>query len=125
MGYRSQIALIVTLPKKVSYDTMLSKFKKAWNDDDDFACCFRVSSDKNEYGRYLKLITKSDLKWYETYFKQVDDFMKIVREFEDTYKSGGLHYLRLGEDLTDVEEIIQGEPQEYVGFYRSLSVDDD
>ena len=109
MGYRSEIGVMITMPKHAKYEDIIKRFRKGWNDDEDFDYCFEIKR-KEYYGdRFIFIHSKIDLKWYEGSFKDVDGFMDVIRKWTDTYKTGGVHYVRIGERVDDLEEEIYGD----------------
>jgi len=120
MGYRSEIGVMVTMPKHAKYEDIIKRFRKGWNDDEDFDHCFDIKT-KEYYGdRFIFIRTKVDLKWYEGTFKEVDNFMKVIRNWTNNYKTGGVHYVRIGESVDDLEEEIFGDIEECVQIQRSM-----
>ena len=120
MGYRSEISILVTLPKRVSAQKIINEFKKAWGEDfNDY-----FSTDKKCVANCVYIGTKEDLKWYEGIFgyEEVNRFMDIVYHWKDHFKSGGIHYIRLGEDFSDTEEIVNGEVEEYLQVNRIVEL---
>ena len=122
MGYRSEVAILITLPENVSARKVINKFKKAWGDY-NFEEDFEVDTESVNGCVYIG--TKGDLKWYEGKqfgYKEVNDFMELVRNWEDYYETGGVHFLRIGENFDDVEEIVSGEVDEFLQLTRSISL---
>ena len=121
MGYRSEVAMLITLPENVSARKIINRFKKIWGDY-NFEEDFEVDTTSVEGCVYLAI---SDIKWYEGKqfgFKEVNGVMELVRNWEDYYRTGGVHYIRIGENYDDVEEIISGEVNEYLGLRRSIEL---
>ena len=115
MGYRSEVGVLITVPLKVNSDKLLNKIKKAWGED--FEKCFEIKQFVEDY-RYLALHCDW-IKWYESY-GCVKRFMDFIRSWE--YASGGVHYVRIGESLEDLEELIYGCPEKYIEIERYMSL---
>jgi hypothetical protein len=49
--------------------------------------------------------------------------MDFVNSWDDNYKDGGIHYLRIGEDYDDIEEIVYGEPMKYIHLFRYMKLE--
>ena len=120
MGYRSEIGVMVTMPKHVKYENVINRFRNCWNSQSDFDHCFDVKC--NAYGgdRFVFIHTKFDLKWYEGTYDEVTKFMQVIRNWQDIYKSGGVHYVRIGESIEDLEEECRGNIEECVQIERSM-----
>lgn len=120
MGYRSEINILITLPENVSARKVINKFKKAWGED--FNEYFSTDDECVENCLYIG--TKEDLKWYEGSFEAVTNFMELVRNWEDYYKTGGIHFIRLGENYDDIEEICSGDVMnmKYLGLSRTTTL---
>ena len=123
MGYRSEIGILVTLPRGVKASTMLKKMFGAW-EENDFNYCFEVKERHEEFN-YLFVHTKHDIKWYEDCYQDVTKTMKFIRDFEKHYKTGGVHYLRIGESIEDVEEELRGECERIIQLERIMATDFD
>ena len=119
MGYRSEIGCLVTCPKHVAGSKIISRFKKAFGED--FDACFDVKQFSNGEDSFV-YIHGDWLKWYEDSYSDVMAFMDIVHTWEDHYKTGGVHFVRIGESLGDIEEDYRGDPQQYIEVYSQMSV---
>lgn len=121
MGYRSEISVLVTLPKNVSARKVVNAFKKAWGDY-DFKECFEVDSASVEGCVYIGTI--EDLKWYtgSLGFEEVNNFMELINHWEEHFKSGGVHFIRIGESYDDVEEIVSGDVKQYLSLNRVVEL---
>lgn len=120
MGYRSGVSILITLPENVSARKVINKFKKAWGED--FKDYF-TTDDKSVDG-CLYIGTKEDLKWYTGCygFEEVNRFMEIVNHWEEHFETGGIHFIRLGENYDDVEEIVSGDVMEYLSLNRIVEL---
>lgn len=117
MGYRSEIGILVTLPRGVKAKTMVNHLFKKW-DKDEFKQCFEVKERYEEFN-YVYIHTTRDLKWYES-FKDVGATMKFIRDFENHYKTGGIHFVRIGEEMDDIEEEIKGDCERIIQLERYM-----
>lgn len=121
MGYRSEIGCLITCPVKVSAGKIIQKLRGVWGDDEDFNSCFKVSEFSNGEDRFV-YVHADWLKWYDGSYDDVTAFMEFIRSWEDRYQSGGVHYVRIGESLGDVEEEIHGDPQQYINVYSTMEL---
>jgi hypothetical protein len=117
MGYRSSIGVLFTLPDKIKSKKVADDLLKVYPDlyDDFTLTCIK------EDHEYLYLRTKNDLKWYDSYI-EVSNFMEFLRDFDEKYKGGGVHFLRIGENYEDNEEIIYGDIEKCIQFQRSMYI---
>ena len=118
MGYRSEIGILITIPEETNSDELISKIKDLWGDD--FYDCFSVK--KFSEGKYNFLTFHSNwIKWYGTYtcVMNVENF---IENWEDNYKTGGIHFIRIGEDYDDFEEKYYGTPEKYIDCVRYLEI---
>ena len=121
MGYRSEIGILITLPESVKGEEIINKFKKAWCYG-ELEDCFDIDDEESMKG-FVFIHSKIDLKWYEGFegFEDVNNTMKLIRSWEDMYSTGGISFLRIGEDYEDNEEEYYGEPDRYMCLERSMS----
>lgn len=120
MGYRSDIGILITLPENVSAKEIIDKFRKAYGEE-DFDDYFEVDEDV----RGCVYLHVSDVKWYEGKdfgYKEVNNVMELVRNWEEHFKTGGIHYIRIGEAYDDLEEIVNGDVEEYLGVSRTIEL---
>ena len=112
MGYRSVVKVLITsdspalinkaykmIPKK-----LFSEYN--WKEND-----FRKDLCRIEFhAEYVK--------WYNGY-EDVELFNKWMSEVEELLgEQGGIHFVRIGEDISDVEENAFGSPFEYINICR-------
>ena len=114
MGYRSEVDILINLPKHVSAQKMVDKFKKAWGEDFDIV---DTTSVKN-----CVFLSIDWVKWYEGTYKEVDNIMKLVNRWESHYKTGGIHFVRIGESIEDTEEIISGDCERILNVERIVTL---
>ena len=112
MGYRSEVGCLITVPAKVNSEKLVKKIHSLYQFDN-----VKIL---DRYGVRLIYLHDSWVKWYEECYDDVKAFMEFVHNWP--YKTGGVHFLRIGESYDDVEEIVKGEPQEYIQMERSMSV---
>lgn len=112
MGYRSEVGVLITVPDKVNSDKLVKKINSLINDYDSVEFY-------NKYGGRFVYLRWDWVKWYDS-FDDIHDFMEFLGSWP--YKTGGVHFMRIGESSEDVEEAFYGSPQEYIDLHRSMSV---
>ena len=122
MGYRSEIGILITCPKRVSGDKIISRMKKAWNTEngDDLEKDFSITEVLDGKHRYVGFHCDW-IKWYES-FDCVRKVMDYIGTWDENYKSGGVHFVRIGESLGDIDEMCFGDPESYIDVWSSMSV---
>ena len=120
MGYRSEVGILITLPENTTKNEIIKELASEWKEE-EFNDCFSVV-ELNE-GKCVYIHTEYDLKWYEDIYEDVKGTMEWINDFEERYDTGGVHFLRIGENLDDTEEIIVGEPERYIEFYRYMRIE--
>lgn len=125
MGYRSQVACVISVDRqrvddKLIYDKAkfkemigfmkLSRFWDLWNRTDDDRKCFGWADGKFVfYG--------ADFKWYPDY-EDVRAFHDMFNQLSDIEGISG-YFLRVGEERDDVEEDHFGDDPDWDMFYAS------
>ncbi len=112
MGYRSEVGVLITVPNKVNSDKLVKKISNLISDYDSVEVY-------NKYGGRFVYLHWDWVKWYES-FEDVHDFMEFLGLWP--YKTGGAHFMRIGESADDTEEAYYGNPEEYIDLHRSMSV---
>lgn len=112
MGYRSEVGCLITVPNKTNSDNLAKKIANIYKFDD-------VKVFEQWGVRYIYL-HDNWVKWYEDVFDDVKAFMEFIHSWP--YKTGGVHFLRIGESYDDVEEYVNGDPQEYIQLERSMYI---
>lgn len=116
MGYRSEVGVLFTLPTNKTIEQVIKELLFYYPDlKEDFSIT-TINEDKE----YLFIRTKFDLKWYKN-FTDVKDFMGYLYDFGEL-KDAGVHYLRIGENYEDIEEIIYGKPLKYLKLERYIDL---
>lgn len=117
MGYRSEVGVLITVPAKVNSDKLVKKLRRVYGEcfDDDFDSVEVY----NRYDNRLIYLHADWIKWYESY-DDIHAFMEFLGMWP--YKTGGVHFLRIGESADDVEESYYGDPQEFIDLHRSMSI---
>lgn len=117
MGYRSDVAVMITAENKENFKKYLEELKN------DPLLKQLVSYGKMaDNGRDGIRLNWESIKWYDTFgtFPEINAFEewldKIVEDEETSY-----HFVRIGEDLEDVEENIEGDPKYWVYITRQLT----
>ena len=123
MGYRSEIGILVTLPRGVKAKTMVEKLFSKW-DKEDFENVFEVKERYEEFN-YVYIHSKYDIKWYDTCYEDVKATMNFIRDFENHYKTGGIHFVRIGENNDDLEEEYKGDCERIIEVQRYMATDFD
>ena len=119
MGYRSEVGVLITVPNRVNSNKLVEKIARIYGDY--FKQDFSVKQFKEDDIEFISLHCDW-IKWYES-FRDVGKFMKFIRSWEDHYKTGGVHYVRIGEDQCDVDDECFGEPAKYIELVRYMEVD--
>ena len=151
MGYRSEVTIIIQantenvnnhIQKEINHvqklgalDTSEEKWamflaevavkpktELAWREissgiDDGFGNTLELDKEK----RRITMIFP-DIKWYESY-QDVDSYMALfhsVKPYEDYIDA---IYLRIGEDLEDMEEEVYGDGYQLASIERSIEID--
>lgn len=120
MGYRSEVGILITLPKRVKSETIISKLFSKW-DKKDLKQVFQIKTFE-EYGIKYVYAHADWLKWYDETFEDEKATMNFIHRFKDNYKTGGVHFIRIGESYDDTEEIVVGEPAKFLGLERYLTL---
>ena len=114
MGYRSDVCmriefenaeqLLKAMQKLVEFEMEADKqaIVKGWNGCD------------------VMIVQWLSVKWYDDFYSDVKEIMEWFKGLENDCK--GAHYMRIGEDYTDLEEIVIGEPYDYISLNRSFDI---
>lgn len=117
MGYRSEVGILITVPAKVNSNRLLERLCKMYGGK--FEDMKQFSDGENRF-IYLH---EGWVKWYEDSYDDVKAIMNFIYNWEDHYKTGGVHYVRIGEHVSDVDELTFGEPHQYINMERYLTLD--
>ena len=94
MGYRSEVAFVISFETKEELDNYLAPrllYEIFREDRDSF---FRVAWDDASV-----LFHNEDVKWYDDY----KDVQALTRLYKDAVDAGGAYrFIRIGEDMNDV-----------------------
>ena len=115
MGYCSEIGILITLPKNKTSEKIVNELTKLMSD-------FKDNFDITHKDNWVYCHTKMSLKWYSSY-EDVKAVMEWINDFEDNYKTGGIHYLRIGESIEDIEEKVLGKPEKYIELFRGMDIE--
>ena len=115
MGYRSNVAVVITAEnkfKKYLEELKTNEVMRPLIEEADFA-------DNGEDGIRLSW---SSIKWYNylgTYPEIIafEEWLDKITEDEGT----SYHFVRVGEELDDIEEKIEGDPKYWIYIERQLS----
>ena len=118
MGYRSEVGILITVPARMTAESIVMALSKKWTDWHE---CFETSKFKENGIQFVYVHTKFDIKWYEETYEDVKATMKAIHNWK--YKTGGCHYIRIGESWEDTEEIVAGDPAKYLNFYRYFALE--
>lgn len=116
MGYRSEVGILITVPKRIKPETMVKKLFSKWKAN-ELKDCFKITYFE-EFGSKFVYAYCSWIKWYAETFEDEKATMHFINNYG--YKTGGIHFVRWGEDYDDVEEIIVGKPQKWLQFERRI-----
>ena len=116
MGYRSEVAVRIEVPTSTTAKELIERIEKDYvklNDlfDD-------VVVDKEFNFEVIKLHTDY-VKWYDT-FDDVYAFHRFLDDFGDECEEekGAYHFIRIGEDLSDIDERCVGDLYSYMSMTR-------
>ena len=113
MGYRSDVYLKTT---KEGYKKIREMVRK---DEDAFHLFThpdRMTITQNSDGEYISMEWQY-LKWYSEY-DEVKAIDNAIDELSDTVP---IHFIRLGEDIEDIEERFYY-PNDYKGYFEGLDI---
>ena len=117
MSYRSEVGCLITVQNKVNSGKLLKRLEKVYGE------CFSSDFDVvKEYRRYTSrcIYLHADwIKWYGC-FEDISAFMDFIGSWP--YKTGGVHFVRIGESVDDVEEACYGDPQEFLDICRYIGI---
>jgi hypothetical protein len=120
MGYRSDVKALIY---PVSGETNLLEYEKLKTlMNTTFKDVFEAWDDEyfkwNDKCRVLEFSAES-IKWYDSYpdIQKFTNFLEEVRELEYEYE-----FIRLGEDMDDIEEDSTGDSQGFLYVSRSIEV---
>ena len=123
MGYRSEVAVRFDLPSKFGNDVkgFLEEIKKQTgiknlNDLFDGYYTDKFYSEEDN----VVILYAEYVKWYSGFYDDVDKFEEFMNDFEDFYEDGAVHFVRIGENLEDIEEKIIGDPSGYLDVIREV-----
>lgn len=139
MGYRSDVAIRLELPKGMKSEDVLSKLGKFTNNE--YTNLFNNIKTKNitEDVECILLLAES-IKWYSDYsdVKSVKEFLRWFEEEIDNNETlldtnkfyigeklnfhfyGAYHFVRIGEDLNDIEEYQYGNLWDWIYVIREI-----
>lgn len=119
MGYRSSFKLSVSDKGKKIIDKKLSKWIEYNKDEEDYAKPFAWEYENKKENHYI--LGGEHLKMYNE-FEEIKLLKESMREMYDNEIS--YHYIRLGEDVSDIEEdYSENEDDEIIqlDLYREIS----
>ena len=94
MGYRSEVAFVISFETKEELDNYLAPRLLDENIREDRDSFFRVAWDDASV-----LFHNEDVKWYDDY----KDVQALTRLYKDAVDAGGAYrFIRIGEDMNDV-----------------------
>lgn len=94
MGYRSEVAFVISFETKEELDNYLAPRLLDENIREDRDSFFRVAWDDASV-----LFHTEDVKWYDDY----KDVQALTRLYKDAVDAGGAYrFIRIGEDMNDV-----------------------
>lgn len=107
MGYRSDVCM------RIEYDTkeQLDKAKAQVKEFEFQPNEIDISNNHYRDGMVLTLVWYN-AKWYDFDYDYTKDIMAWFKDQENG------HYMRIGEDYTDVEEMVVGSPSDFISLVR-------
>ena len=141
MGFRSDVAIRLELPKGMKSEDVLSKLGEFTNNDytnlfdsikaknitEDVECILLVAESVKWYGSYADVKgVENFLNWFE---KEIDNNETLL-DTNNFYIGGKLnfhfygayHFVRIGEDLTDIEEHQYGNLWDWIYIIREIDL---
>lgn len=94
MGYRSNVFLKTNKTGYIMLKELNDNIKEEENRPLKYATIEKTKSDFYKISFY-------SFKWYEGEYEEVDNFMKMILELDE--QDIPYSYIRLGEDITDIE----------------------
>jgi hypothetical protein len=122
MGYRSNVTTVITVENKKNFKKYLKELKEL-KDDESMKELIDDAEFTDNGVDGIRLSWES-IKWYNclgSYPEIIafENWLDKIAEDEDT----SYHFVRIGEDLDDVEERIEGDPKYWVYIERRLETD--
>jgi hypothetical protein len=119
MGYRSdgKIVFYATIPENHAVI-------KLWVDENFPKKDFDYEERRSD-GRTLMVFSFEDWKWYESY-PEIQAITKAMEAFcvlfdgDDVSVQGAMEFIRLGEELEDIEQRYSGHSEYIIGVNRSV-----
>lgn len=118
MGYRSEVMVAITVENEDNFKKYLEELK-----DNRFFHLIDGDTISTNGKDGIKLHWPS-IKWYNTFgsYPEINEFESWLDEIVED-EGTSYHFIRVGEELEDVEERIEGDPNYWVYIDRSLSAD--
>lgn len=114
MGYRSDVAVVITVERKESFELILNELNAM-----ELVKKYGSISDNGVDGICIKW---ESIKWYTGFmgYDEINAFVKwLSKEAEEENIS--YHFIRIGEDVSDIEEKVEGEPLYWAYVERSIT----
>ena len=119
MSYRSNVAIMITAENKDNFKKYLEELKtdKLLK---ELVLCGEISDNGVDGIR----LSWENIKWYNTFgtYPEINAFEdwldKIIEDDATSY-----HFIRIGEDLEDIEERVEGDPKYWVYITRKLETE--
>ena len=113
MGYNSEVCVRFDIPTRMTQDSFIKRIEK------DCKCKLSNLFDKIYKKDKVLYLYTGWVKWYNN-FPDVENFENFVHNFEDKFKTGGVHFIRIGEDLGDIDDYSFGNPSDYISIIEQV-----
>lgn len=143
MGYRSEVAVRLELPKGMSSSFMMQKIVEAIGGEvnnmfehykietiaTDVECITLYDSYIKWYSLYSDVIAFNNLlQWFEGLIEEnnlqtMNGSKQFYVEDVDYNFEGAYHFVRIGEDLNDIEEKTVGNLWDWIHIVREIRID--
>ena len=124
MAYRSEVGVKICCPNTKTSKNVLDKIKKeGWFSETDKNAIFNYCV----YDKDKETITLHTdwIKWYEHYYEDIQAFKTWLRELGEGFEKkeeGGVHFVRIGEELQDIDEEYWGQPEYWIEIDRVMTL---
>jgi hypothetical protein len=131
MGYRSEVGYIIMFSEQEVYN----QFKVQYKLDDAYKHCREDEENTNEYASTLRFNDEKcmvtfkaiDVKWYDSFpdVRCHHALLKLAEEYYDKYNCVEWAFVRIGEEVDDIETNYggTGEAQSYIYPVSSIQWD--
>lgn len=110
MGYRSEVCCLINVPEDYKPENF-KELEQKINEP------IKELFNKVYFNEKSILLYSSYIKWYDSY-EDIQLFNKFLEENDCEY-----HFVRIGEDLEDIEEQYNGDPNIWISIERYVDID--